>query len=242
MLDLITNPAKRYFAKPFPFIYIVLVRGFASFITALATLAIVFLVILALTTFGLMRAYGVAATVAVSVASLIFLMYFWAAYKGSMLKSFINAEAGTAVHMRDYLAYAVQNGGRFFAICAVKLAAVSLLLLPAGVAWYLLKPDLSSLVGMAIIAVALLLAFIGKFAFSFTYIAAVASNLSAPAAIRSGMLFTARNILGAFAFSLLYALVWISLLIPIVNIFALLTTYPIINLAMINFYRAKSRP
>lgn len=239
LYDLLQGSARKYMNKPFPFIYVALMRLFSVFITGFAALAIIFLLILTLTTFNVMNAYGLAATAIVSLAAFLFFAYFWAAYKGAMIKSFMNAEI-SAVHLHDYLDYAIENAPRYFTIFVVKNLFLLLINLPITVLFAVLKPDLGSAVGIVLIILALLVSFAGKFIFSFVYIAAAVKDLAPVDAIKNGLRFVRKNAVRAFAVYCIYSAVWAMLLVPVLNIFVLASLYPIVYMVMINFYRSKS--
>ncbi len=230
---------RKYANKPFPFIYAALMRFFSVVITGFAALAIVFLLLLTLTTFNVMGSYGVIATAVVGLAALLFFAYFWAAYKGAMIRTFMNAEIAP-VHLHDYLDYAIENSPRYFVIFAIKNAVLLLFNLPVTLLVILLKVDLFSPLGWAFIALHLIISFAVKFAFSFTYIAAAVRDLPAIEAVRNGLLFVVRNPVRSFSLYLLYSVVWALLLVPIVDLFVLVSLYPVVYMVMINFYRSKS--
>ncbi len=234
--DIAASAAKKYAAKPTPFIYAILIRIFAAAISLFASLSIIFLAILTLTTFGLMGAYGVPATAAVALGSLFLFAYLWAAYKGAMIKSLMDAEIGP-VHMHDFLRFAVKHGPRFFAIFAIKNFFILLFNLPMILAFVFLKLDPFSQAGIAVIALMFLVTFTVKFLFSFADIAAAVKGLGAIPAVTGGMMFVAKNplrVLGA------YALYTISILLSVIPLIPLITLYPISYLVMINLYRSKS--
>ncbi|VVC04487.1 Uncharacterised protein [Candidatus Burarchaeum australiense] len=238
LYELISNSGKKFARNPTPFIYTALMRFFSVAITGFAALAIVFLLILILTTFCVMRSYGLPATIAVGLAAFLFFAYFWAAYKGAMIKTFMSAEIGK-VHLHDYLDYAIENAPRYFQIFVVKNAFLVAFNLPFTVAFIVLKPELGSPLGIGIIALHLIISFFVKFVFSFTYMAAAVKEISAIEAIKTGVRFVLKNLVRAFAIYALYALVWLTLLIPILDIFTFVSFYPVMYLVMINFYRSK---
>lgn len=240
LFELLVNSAKKYASSPIQYIYVVLVRAFLCTVTVFSALAVVLLALLALSTFGLMKAYGTVAMAVISLAALAFSAYFWAAYKGAMIKSLLDAERGEA-HLKTFLSYAIENGMRFFGILLVETVLLLLVSAPVGAAFYFLKPDISSPLGMGLIAVALILSFVVKFLLSFTYIAAAVGSLASITALQKGVAFVIRNFLAALALFILYVIVEISLLIPVVNVIALATTYPIIKVSMLTFYRAKAK-
>jgi hypothetical protein len=238
LYDLLSNSVSKFGRNPMPFMYVALMRFFSVAITGFSALAIVFLLILTLTTFGVMRPYGLPATIVVSLAALVFFSYFWAAYKGAMIKSFMSAEIG-AVHLHDYLDYAIENAPRYFVIFLVKNAFLMAFSIPFAAAFIILKADIGSPLGIGITALHLLVSFFVKFVFSFTYMAAAVKESSSLEAIKSGVRFVLRNALRAFALYVMYAMVWLTLLIPVLNIFTFLSLYPVTYLLLINFYKAK---
>lgn len=240
IFNLLNQSAKKYASNPMPLIYTALMRFFSVVLTAFAALAIIFLLILALTTFGVMRDYGLYATAVVSVAAFAFFAYFWAAYKGAMIKTFMNAEIGK-VHLHDYLGYAVQNAPRYFQIFLIKNAFIVVLSLPLTLLYVFLQPELVSPLGIAIIILHLAVAFLVKFIFSFAYIAAAVKEIPAIDAIKNGARFVLRNPVNAFGVYVLYNVVWTTLLVPILDIFTLVSFYPVIYLTLISFYRSKSK-
>ncbi len=239
LYELLTTSAKKYAARPFPFIYAALMRLFSVTITAFFALAIILLLILTLTTFDLMTSYGLLATVIITIAAALFFTYFWAAYKGAMIKTLMNAEI-SAVHLHDYLRYALQNASRYSSIFMVKHAVLLLFNIPIILAMFFLKLDYSSVAGIGLILLGLLLSFTCKFVFSFAYIAAAVRELPAIPAIRSAVGFVLKNVVRAFAIYVLYAIVWAMLLVPLLNIAVFVSLYPMMYLVMINFYRSES--
>lgn len=238
LLDLITNSTKKYANKPFPFLYPVFLRIFLIFIAAFSALAIFFIIISIFIILNLMNSYGLIITAFASIIAFVFLAYFWAAYKGAMINSFISADISQP-HMYEYLKYATKNSIKYFVIFAIKNMIVLIANLPIIILFVIFKLEIISLPGIVLLIFCLLISFVCNFIFSFVYIAAAVKDGSAIEAIRNGIKFIIKNSVRAFALYLMCLIVWIMLLIPIFNIITLVSLYPIINIVMINFYKAK---
>lgn len=238
--NLIKQCGKKYTGNPLPFLYILLIRFFSVIITGFSAISIILLFILVLTAFNLMNLYGLITIEITVLLAFAFFFYFWAAYEGAMIKMFMNAEK-QPVHFHDYLNYAIKNGFRNFKVFLLKNTILLLLTLPVLIVFIFFKIDPFSIIGIALIIIQLLLLGVAKFFLLFVYIASVVDEkLTTFGTVKNSIKFVLKNIFSTFVLYLLYGITCILLFIPIINIFILISLYPIIYDAIINIYKAKT--
>lgn len=230
---------KKYSQRPLSYMYVELMRAFSMLVTVGAVLAVLMLLVLSLTTFNLMKSYGIPALAVISIASALVFCYFCAGYKGAFVHEVLTAGTGPA-RLRDYLKNAVAGAPAYFKIQLVECVVVAVFAIPAIAAIVLLKVPIDSL-GFAAIAIAFVFAkILVRYLFSFAFIASALKGVPARASLASGFSFMLKNPVKTVGYFVLYLIVVLTFFIPLLNILALLVFHPILYLAMINFYRSKA--
>ncbi|MEW6528480.1 MAG: hypothetical protein AB1391_01180 [Candidatus Micrarchaeota archaeon] len=237
--NIISNSVKKYTDKPIYFIYPVFLSVFFTFIIALTAVAIFLLIFFISASFNLMDSHSSIVLTFASFVAFIFLAYCMVANLSAMLNCFMTTEISRP-HMFEYLRYAIKNSLRFFTIFAIGFGGFLILNLPIIIVFIIFKPELFSLFGIVLLILCGFNGLVYKFIFSFVGIAAVVKNISAIEAIKSGIRFVIKNFIDVFIFNILCLIMWITLLIPILNIVVFFSFYPIIFNAMANFYKIKS--
>ncbi|MDD5337401.1 MAG: hypothetical protein PHS02_02860 [Candidatus ainarchaeum sp.] len=229
---------KEYASDPTPFLYALFLRFLLLAVAGFSALAFLMVLSTLLAYAGLMDRFGLPIMGMAFLVCAVFVGYCWAALKGAMIKSLLNAESG-AIHMRDFLRYAFSSGPKFFFIFLVNVFFIVLLNIPIAALILLLHIDPLSLPGILLLLIGLMLALVIRFIFTFSYISAAVKNVSAFTSFRNDVRFLIKNPLPAVALYLLYSLVVISLLIPVLDMFVLVSFYPTLYVLMIDVYKSK---
>ncbi|MFA5077544.1 MAG: hypothetical protein WC488_03910 [Candidatus Micrarchaeia archaeon] len=229
---------KEYAGDPTPFLYAMFLRFFLFAIAGFSALALLLCLSTLLSYAGIMDRFGMPIMGFAFLACAAFVSYCWAAFKGAMIKSLLNAESG-AIHMRDFLRYAVSSGPKFFFIFLVNAFFIMLANVPVVALIVLLKLDPLGFPGMLLVILGVMMALVIRFVFTFSYIAAAVKNLSAFTSLKNNLRFLVKNLLPVSALYLMYAFVVVSLVIPVLDLFVLVSLYPTLYVLMIDVYKSR---
>lgn len=234
----LVKAAREYASNPAPFLYAVFLRFIFSAMAFFSGLAFLFAALFAFSLVKIPSPYGLLAFALIALFSTVFSTYFWASFKGSMINSFMSAEQGE-VHMRSFLQYAFRNGMRFFGIFLVKNFILILVNIPAILLFAFAGISISSLPGVLIILASLLLTIAARFAFSLSYVSSAVKGLPSLSAIRGNFRFILKNTLGSITLYIFHELTVILLLIPLANVLALISIYPLLYTLTVDYYKSK---
>lgn len=168
---------------------------------------------------------------------LVVFFYFSTAFFGSLLRAYWNALSGKSTEFLDFYRYALNNGFEFFWIFVVKLAVEMVFLAPLLILYLLvLKTAVFPYKDALIVFAALGAMFLANFLFHGAYLSAAINEVPAQQAIRMGFTFLRRRHIMALILFGIYAVVWLTGLIPLVQLLTLFVTLPLLLAAMLLFF------
>lgn len=166
-------------------------------------------------------------------------MVFSAGYKGAMVAEYNNATEGKEVGLMHYMNYAVKNSGGLFVISLVKMAITGFVVMPFVLLYMFMLVNLWDGWTYIMGIVALFLVFIIEFLFSFSFVAYVMRRVSPITAMIISFNFIKEKNVKALLIYGFYALVFVSTLVPILNIITYLVFYPIAYTSLVLFFKGR---
>jgi hypothetical protein len=172
--------------------------------------------------------------------TLAFLVYVYVSHglKGALIKTYQSIMQGERPHASYYLNYALGNGEVFLLITIIKFIFMGIILSPlAGIYFLVLNGSGNILVNVAFVLAGLFLVFLMEFPFSFAYISAALDERGVIYAIKQGFKFVIKKNIGALGLFFVYAISWVFLLIPLLQIASFLALYPLTYTSLIVAYQ-----
>lgn len=160
--------------------------------------------------------------------------YFAVAFNGSLINSYNSILDGNKIKFLDFYKYAMEKGFTFFGVCVAKSIVLVIFITPLLLLYYFVLKDLSLPYLEIVVGLILaFLAFLAHFIFFAAPIHAVTSQVGFIRSISMAFGTLKQKHISAFLLYLVYAAIWLTLLVPLVNIVTLLVLYPIILSALI---------
>ena len=189
---------------------------------------------------SIMDVAGENVTILAAGLTLAFLIYIYVSHglKGALIKTYQSIMQGERPHASYYLNYALGNGEVFLLITIVKLIFMAIVLSPlAGLYFLVLNGSGNILVNVVFVLFGLFLVFLMEFPFSFAYISAALDERGVIYAIKQGFKFVIKKNIGALGLFFIYAISWVFLLIPLLQIASFLALYPLTYTSLIVAYQ-----
>jgi len=229
--------ASSEFSKRAVFFSLGTVLGFLLMIISL--LAMVGLFLLVYYGMAILDVAGENVMILAAALTLAFLIYLYVSHglKGALIKTYQSIRQGERPHASYYLNYALGNGEVFLLITIVKLICMAIFLAPLAVIYfYVLNGSGNIIVNVAFALAGLFLVFIMEFPFSFAYISAAVDERGVIYAIKQGFKFVIKKNISALGLFFVYAISWVFLLIPLLQIASFLALYPLTYTSLIIAY------
>lgn len=229
------NAYRIFSQKAIPFLYLMLLQPVFTGAVLFAFAGIFFFLLLIINALDYLNPsngiYVVGAFVGVMLSMA---FYFYAAFKGALVKGFSQIAFAHGMDLEDFLVYSTARGVRFFGVSLVKILIYLLLIAPLGVIYYL-RPDIFSeqYVPIALAAFYLPLFFILEYGFCLSYIGIAIRDFGVKEAIRASLKITFKSIADFLPIYLVYTIVWWARLIPLVGIAIHFVLYPVVYTALI---------
>lgn len=175
---------------------------------------------------------------AIDALLIVMFVYFSAGIKGSYVWACNESVEGRRVSMLEFFRYFMRKSGVFFFITLLKYFFTALFVAPVILAYLYVLVDYDvPYLDVLVYLTAALLAFLIHFMFYPAIISAAVYDTSISRSIRGGFqLVRKRNILALMLY-VVYAITWILNFIPLIQLFTLFVTYPIIYSAMILMFK-----
>ncbi|MBN2477786.1 hypothetical protein JXB01_00670 [Candidatus Micrarchaeota archaeon] len=236
MINSLKQAGNAYMKKPFYFMYATISNMFLNFISLLGAVGF-FLVIYYLAAILDLIQGNVIPLAIVGVIAFLAYMVISNGLKGALIKSLKKSYNGERPHIALDLRYAISNGEIFFLITVIKMLVQAIIVAPIYLFHiYLTEPMQNDIVNSFIYLVMLFFVFLVEFPFSYAYIAAATKDLGVLSAIKSAFRFVKKKHMYALGLFFVYAVVWITFMIPLVNLITLLVAYPILYTSLIILY------
>ena len=226
------------FTKQFiQFIYGSFLAFFLNLITIGALLGFLLIVYYTLSTFNVLNGNIILIAIILTIISIVYLVIA-NGLKGALIKTYQSIMQGERPHASYYLNYALGNGEVFLLITIVKLIFMAIVLSPlAGLYFLVLNGSGNILVNVVFVLFGLFLVFLMEFPFPFAYISAALDERGVIYAIKQGFKFVIKKNIGALGLFFIYAISWVFLLIPLLQIASFLALYPLTYTSLIVAYR-----
>ncbi|MDD5023022.1 MAG: hypothetical protein PHU63_02535 [Candidatus ainarchaeum sp.] len=235
LLRNINRAIKEYTKKPILFAWTVIISIILNFI-AIGAVAGAFLVVYY--ALAIME-MGDVPLLIYSLISVLFITYLviMNGLKGALINSLKGITKKQQPSITYFFKYAIQRGSVFFSITLLKLVFSAIFIIPIYLLYQnvLLPMEIPHLELIFSIVVAGIV-FIIEFPFSYTYISAAVNEYGVINSLRASLRFLRKRGLSAFGIYIVYAIVWTTLFVPLLNIVSILVLYPIVYTAMILLY------
>jgi hypothetical protein len=229
------NAYRLFSQKAIPFLYLMVLQPVFTGAVLFTFAGIIFLLLIIINALGYLNPsngiYMVGAFVGV-MAALTF--YFYAAFKGALVKGFSQIAFANGMDLEDFLVYSTARGMKFFGVSLVKIFLYAVLLAPLAIAYYL-NPSAFSAEYMPIVIAAIYipLFFTLEYGFCLSYIGIALRDFPVKEAIKTSMMMCFKSIADFLPIYLVYVIVWWARFIPLVGIAIHFVLYPVVYTALI---------
>ena len=235
MIQSIMSAIKIYTKRPMPFAMLSLYYAILQLMVFFAFFGVFVLLFMFATLFNLTINIPILALIAV--IPVVVLLYFSAALYGSYIKHCNTLlEGANKTDIYDFFRYSMQDAGTFFRLIIAKILLVLLLVLPLiAVRLFVLVNYAIPYVDIIIAVIAIGIDFIISFIFSFSFFFAALYEQPVRSALGSSLRVIKKKHIFAFVFYALYAVIMLTLFIPVINLITIFVTMPILVAAVIIF-------
>lgn len=235
LLKDITLAMKEYTRKPLDFVWTILMSIILNLV-CFGAFAGAFLLIYYV--FSLLGIGGLPILIAI-VAGVLLLLYLVVmnGLKGALIKTLLNLTKKERPSMVYFFKYAMDRGKTFFGITLVKTIISLVPLVPIYLLYSYVLASMNILYIewiLGIIAAGIL--FLIEFPFAYAYIAAVREECGVKESLKQSIRLIRKKFVSSFGLYAVYAVVWVSIFIPLLDLVTALIIYPIMYTAMLLFY------
>lgn len=226
---------KEYMKRPIRFGAVVLISIILNFVTLGALIGAFLIVYYSLSLVG----FGDVPSVVGVIGGTLLILYLviMNGLKGALIKTLGGVAKREKPSIRSFFKYSIERGEVFFVITLLKFLILAILVAPFYLLYsQVLLPMELPYIDWLLYGIAGAIGFVVEIPFMYAYIAAANQNLNTTGALKASFRLLRKRFVGAFAMYTVYALVWVSLFIPLLNIITVFVFYPVIYVAAILFY------
>lgn len=157
--------------------------------------------------------------------------------KGALINTLKNITKREKPSITYFFKYALYRGEVFFAITVLKYVVAAIPLVPIYLLYqYVLLPMEVPYIDWIFGIVVGAILFLVEVPFVYAYVAAATNDFGIIKSLKSSLRLLRKKSFSAFGVYTLYALIWVTLYIPLLNIITVFALYPMMYTAIILFY------
>lgn len=173
------------------------------------------------------------------IAGILFILYLVIAngLKGALIKTLLNVSKKERPSIVYFFKYGLERGEIFFGITFMKSLVALIPIIPLFLLYnyVLLDMDVPYLDWIAGVVLAGIF-FVVEIPFVYAYVAAACNEAGVVESVKSSLRLLRKKHAAAFGLYTLYAITWVTLFIPLLNIISIFVIYPVMYTAVIFFH------